>query len=377
MTVVVKAENPAHVLAAMPALVGFAPRESLVLMAFRGKRTCGAFRMDLPRSSTVAVQKRTVTSAVGILCKLKKVDSVVVVICTDASFSGKSTPPLAAFAGLVTRRLRDSGFAVRDSLCLAADGWASYLEGDTPDGGFPLCDLDAVSLPPGAIRPMPAERVAHASESERLRVRADVAHLRWLMGEGEGAESPEFELLQDIPLLMEMILDCNDSTICELSALLLFAWQGPPIRDLTMVQWASNLAMGDQILEEADRFAKTREVDVESKSGKMMMGIGPRPDVDRIERGIDILLAVVSRADDTERPAPLSMLAWLTWALGLTSHAHRYIQEALTIDPGYGLAELLSSMFNHGMLPEWAFAASEDSGRDSPDLAHHQRDEHE
>jgi hypothetical protein len=375
MTVVVKAENPAHILAAMPALVGFTPRESLVLMAFRGKRTCGAFRMDLPRSSAVAVQKRMVTSAVGILCKLKKVDSVVVVICTDGSFAGGSTPPLAGFAQLVGRRLRDSGFAVRDSLCLASDGWSSYLEGDTPYGGFPLSDLDAVSLPPGAVRPMPAERVADASESERLRVRADLVHLRTIFE--EDADGAELDLLQDIPLLMEMILDCNESTICELSALLLFAWRGPQIRDLTMVQWASDLSMGDQILEEADRFARTREVDMESTSGKMMMGIGPRPSVDRIERGIDILLAVVSRADDPDRPAPLCMLAWLTWALGLTSHAHRFAQEALTIDPGYGLAELLSAMFNHGMLPEWAFAAAEDSGRYSPDFAHHQRDENE
>jgi hypothetical protein len=331
--------------------------------------------MDLPRSSTVAVQKRTVTSAVGILCKLKKVDSVVVVICTDASFSGGSTPPLAGFAQLVTRRLRDSGFAVRESLCLASDGWASYLEGDAPDGGFPLSDLDAVSLPPGAVRPMPAERVEDASEPERLQVGRELARLRTLID--AGADGPEFELLQDIPLLMEMVLDCNDSTICELSALLLFAWQGPPLRDLTMVQWASDLAMGDQILEEADRFAKTREVDVESTSGKMMMGIGSRPDVGRIERGIDILLAVVSRADDPDRPAPLCMLAWLTWALGLTSHAHRYVQEALNIEPGYGLAELLSAVFNHGLLPEWAFVGADDSGRDAPDLAHDKRNEHE
>lgn len=91
------------------------------------------------------------------------------------------------------------------------------------------------------------------------------------------------------------------------------------------------------------------------------MGHGPRPNRDRIEKGIRILQTLVSRAGTEHRPAPLCMLAWLNWALGLGSRAGKHIDDALNIDPGYGMADLLHTIIGSGHLPEWAFDAPDES----------------
>jgi hypothetical protein len=116
-------------------------------------------------------------------------------------------------------------------------------------------------------------------------------------------------------------------------------------------------------MDEAERWRRSggtlTKADVET-SPNLMLGQGPRPDPDRIERGIKLLRTVVSRAEDVERLAPLCMLAWLNWALGRGTRAGHYIDEARAIDPSYGMAELLDTMLSNGMMPEWAFAVPAD-----------------
>ncbi|WP_218683236.1 DUF4192 family protein, partial [Microbacterium sp. BF1] len=52
---------------------------------------------------------------------------------------------------------------------------------------------------------------------------------------------------------------------------------------------------------------------------------------------------------------PLTVAAWLSWALGRASHAGRYLDMVREIDPRYPLAALLETMIGGAMLPEWAF----------------------
>jgi len=48
------------------------------------------------------------------------------------------------------------------------------------------------------------------------------------------------------------------------------------------------------------------------------------------------------------------MLAWLNCALGHRTQAGRHVDEALAI--AYSMAQLLSSIFASGMLPDWGIA---------------------
>ena len=134
-----------------------------------------------------------------------------------------------------------------------------------------------------------------------------------------------------------------------------------------MLQWVAGLAVGDQIWDDgaagndvpddgpsgspADH---SRDVDL----GDLMMGIAPRPDPVRIHAGIALLLTLVAQLADKDRPPLLCMLAWLNWALGRGTHAGRHLDEALSIDPSYSMAQLLDTMLGNGMLPEWAFSPS-------------------
>ncbi|HEY5320531.1 MAG TPA: DUF4192 domain-containing protein [Galbitalea sp.] len=378
MSVILKAHNPADLLAMLPSLVGFAPRESIVLLAFRGKRTCGAIRYDLPKSSSATVQKRVATFMIGTLCKLRGVDAVIPVICTGDAFGADGTPPAADFAQVLGRRLRQSGFELRDLLCQASDGWVSYLEDDPPAGGHPLSDIaDSFvhdEVPPelrGRASPFEQpSRVPDADESHKDRVMQELAHLRGLMDDldrddawDDDAATIELQPLADLPQLMEDALGWDVATVDANDALLLFAWQGPPVRDMTMLQWATHRVVGDLTLDENDsmRDGHGGHPDAHQLLGDLMLGIGPQPDPARIHRGIELLRTVVSRADDAERPPLLCMLTWLSWALGHGTAAGRYVDEARAIRPDYGMVEVLDTMLSNGMLPEWAFAGAGDS----------------
>ncbi|MGV8885443.1 MAG: DUF4192 family protein [Microbacteriaceae bacterium] len=138
-------------------------------------------------------------------------------------------------------------------------------------------------------------------------------------------------------------------------ALLLCAVQGPPMRDHAMLQWASSLETGRLMHEWATAGPAGTDPSADERFGSLMIGIGPRPDADRVDRGIDLLLALVPHVTGKDRLAPLCMLAWLSWALGQGSAAGRYLDEAITIDPRYGMAEVLGAILGNGLLPDWAF----------------------
>lgn len=366
MTVILKANGPADLLAMAPPMVGFSPRNSVVLVAFRAKRTCGAMRFDLPASGDRVVHKRIATSIVGMFCKLPEVDAVVVIVYTDDEFGVGDSVPQAAFADVICHRLELSGFEVRESICQAADGWASYLDDYVPVGGNPLTQIaestvaraindHADLLPPSAsmIDRVPrAEKPQRDRMSKRLeayeKVRASIQRNQ------DHCVPTVLDILEDLPFFAEEALTWHSAELDDYGALLVFAVQAPPIRDLVMLQWAFGLQIGDR------QWGQDLEDDSpegpNAYLGELMMGVGPRPDPRRIEVGIALLLELTSQAEDARRPPLLCMLAWLNWALGHGSQAGLHLDEALAIAPSYSMAQLLHSMTKTGILPEWAFA---------------------
>ena len=368
MTVILKANGPADLLAMAPPMVGFLPRNSVVLVAFRGKRTCGAMRFDLPPSDNPVVHKRVVTTIVGMFCKLPEVDAAVVIVYTDDEFGTSDAIPQAAFAEMIGRRLTLSGFELRESICQAADGWASHFDPDVPVGGHPLTRIAestvarAIGDQHGMFPPPTSmiDRVPRAEKSQRSRLaRRLQAYEKVRAGimRNDGPSPPTvLDVMEDLPRFAEQALAWDAAELDAYGALLVFTLQGPPIRDLVMLQWSFGIDVGDR-LRERDRLDGSADADLEDLAdlGDLMMGIGPRPDPRRIEGGIALLLELTSRAEDVRRPPLLCMLAWLNWALGHGSQAGLHLDEALAIAPGYSMAQLLRSMTGTGILPEWAF----------------------
>ena len=151
MTTIIRAAAAHDLLALVPALAGFVPERSIVCVAFRGSRSAGVLRHDLPRRARD--RPSLVSAIVGTLCRMPGVDAVVPIAYTDRTFESSRGLPERVLLALLVRRFEQAGFQVRDALCRAADGWGSLLDPATPARGHALAMIDesaaATALPEG------------------------------------------------------------------------------------------------------------------------------------------------------------------------------------------------------------------------------------
>ncbi|HEY4269543.1 MAG TPA: DUF4192 family protein [Galbitalea sp.] len=373
MTLVMKAAGPADLLALVPTLAGFEPRNSLLLLMFRGKRTCGAIRFDLPPSSSPTVLKRLANHVVGTVCRVPGVDGVVPIVYTDEKIATESALPRDDYLRVVKRRLHHSGLFVKALLCVASNGWASYLDPQRPQHGHPLDDISRSKLLrniPAGIRDIRTlggtlpevsheHRVRFLERFDDLRARVDLA----LAGDPEVDDDPDPGVVpvHDIVKLFEDALRWDEAEIERWGPLLMLILQEPTARDSAMLQWATNEIVGEMSLGLAPLMPGQpgAAAMVDSATGELignlMLGIGPRPDPGRVLAGIELLRRLTPLLDDQQQLAPLCMLAWLNWALGHGSAAGDYLDRAVRIDPAYGMAEVLGTMLGNGIMPDWAF----------------------
>ncbi|MET0726549.1 MAG: DUF4192 family protein [Leifsonia sp.] len=368
MTTVIRADAGQDFLALLPRLTGYQPRNSVILVGFRGKRTCGAIRFDLPSAAPAAVLRRLATSMIGILCRIPDVDAVVPVAYTDARFDGGSAIPEAGFLDVLVHRAEVSGFLVRDALCVAADGWASYLDPEPPIGGRPLSDIAASRvndvadaegiLVRGGISDgtdLPSVDLARSERvARRLQALRDGSCRLGASSRTRPAPADDTDDLS-LPDFLEAVLgtDPGDLSVDVIADLLRLV-ERPALRDVAILQWAFGPATGRTAL--AEQLGGVDEAsESDGGTGLLLWGEGPRPDPVRLDRAIAVLRASAGAAPRSARPGPLTMLGWFSWALGQSSRAAVFVDAALEIDPEYGLAGLVRAMIVGGRLPEWAF----------------------
>lgn len=172
---VVTCRTTADFLAALPHLLGFTPRESLVAVCFSGRRSGQAVRLDLPPDdahthieTTIQVLRAALDSLAGMPSGIDDaprselvpdsgaappVSAVALAIVTSRRFNDTSEPPWSRLARELTLALDSDGIEIRDLGCLAADGWASYTESAVaaiPVGGHPLREISASPVALGA-----------------------------------------------------------------------------------------------------------------------------------------------------------------------------------------------------------------------------------
>jgi len=400
----VKAQKAQDFLALVPQLLGFLPETSAVLVAFRGNRTCGALRFNLPEDdASQKVHKRIATTLAGMLCKIPGVDAVVPVIYTDDSFAGVPGMPRERFAEVLNRRLELSGFLLRDSLCVAADSWGSYLDPQCPAGGHPLSEIAESSVNNEATaqseRPLGTLQNGADPVGVDLATRERLARVyrryRHLIARAENAPAlfPTIGALLDPVAIAEKALTWSCPPTEDDAAALLVLVQSPPNRDQIMVQFAFGREEGLRAHEVNVHYALLQHETGRSlddlvaeemgsgdssaqHTGDIMLGLRQeRPDVDRIRMAITLLRTVVAMAPRSAKPAPLCMLAWLSWALGSGSVAGFFVDQALAIDPQYSMAILLEVLLASGHLPDWAFAVPRRDDEESDDFGYENDDD--
>lgn len=385
MHTIVKASDRADFLALVPQLVGFSPEDSLVLVAFRGKRTCGALRVGLPACDAASVHKRMANTLFGMLCKIPGADAVVPVVYTSESAEESQAPPRSALVETVTRRAALSGFAVKDALFVARDGWGTYLDpGEAV--AHPLHEIASsnvlgqvpVSERSSLMRPEALARLPESGLAERERVGVALRRLERRQQAEPQEDDEDLVLVHPLDLAECSLTSPVDTLGPELIAALLLVVTSPANRDAMTLQYAFGRAVGEKAFAVNLAFAAAQRATGLSMDelvaaqiaagrgrsdsdlvGDLMMGHSrQRPSVDRVESAIALLKKCTSLAPQRCRPAPLCMLAWLSWSLGRGSAAGLFLDAALSIDPGYGMARVLTAMFGTGLLPEWAFHAS-------------------
>ena len=125
------------------------------------------------------------------------------------------------------------------------------------------------------------------------------------------------------------------------------------MRDIALVQWCGGFAAGDEALDAQLRWESGEEYP--AHLAMQMWGEGERPDPNRLEAALALSRRVAAAAPRAVRAGALASCAWLSWALGRSTHAERYALLAGEIEPEHGLAEIVRSFVLAGHLPDWAF----------------------
>ncbi|MHC3000167.1 DUF4192 family protein [Microbacterium sp. HJ5] len=399
MTTTVKAAGAAEFLSLVPRMLGYVPSRSLVMIPFAGSRSVGALRFDLPDGAPDAVDRMAAT-VIGMICRLPEADAVAAVAFTDSAFADEERMPHADLFRALARRADACGLGTTDALCVASDGWGSFLDPSCPPEGRPLDELGvacgADDLPAvadgdqatGAELPSVdlarAERVGRAiiALERAVEVLCGPASAEPSIGDEQTDEPDEREatdervaraeasaddsdridpaalaavcLLDDLPALFEDALGWDPDELAPYdAATLVWCLSRPSLRDIALVQWSGTLAEGDEAFDAQLRWESGEEYP--AHLAMRLWGEGDRPDPERLERALCLARHVAASAPRPLRPGALAMCAWLSWALGRSTHAELYAEEACAIEPEHGLSEILRSFVLAGHLPDWAF----------------------
>lgn len=411
---IVKAADAAQFLAVVPRMLGYHPKSSLVVVPFHGGRSLGAMRFDLPpEEADDDTVDRIAATVIGMACRLPEADAVAAIAYTDTRFADGGRMPRRSLLGALERRADACGLRVTDLLCVAPDGWGSCLDTGCPAEGRSLGELETGAPPFGAI-PEPRgdqesgaelpecsaeerERVGRAYEAVERAVAllcgpedpttgsatrtarsagaacsgttiADLGPVPPpVSGDAEGEasvadSSARFDpralatvcRLDDLPGFFEEAIaralaprDAYDT------AALAWCLARPSLRDVALVQWSGDLTQGDEALDAQLRWEAGEEYP--THLAMRMWGEGEPPDAARLGSALTLVRQIAAAAPRVAQPGPLSLCAWLAWALGHSTHAAAYAERACEIEPEHGLSQIVLSFVQAGHLPDWAF----------------------
>ena len=327
---IIRAASARDFLGFVPALVGYVPQRSLVLLPMDGPRSIGALRVDLDADAATLAH-----TTLGLICRVPGATGAVAVIYTDDAAA--STRPLAAQIAEIADR---DGLHLVDVLYVASDGYGSHLT-----SGAPRPETEIVT--PDTLRERVAASVAtDASIPEADADRAEeIAHALDAMDDDDLAAF--VAIAEDALRYAPADLDARRA------AILLTGIGSPMFRDVALIQWATSVGNGDRAF--AAQIVHHIGVPIPEEIARTLWGDGPRPDADRLTAGLAIVRHLAAYADDERRPNLLAAAAWLSWALGRSTHAAIFADLALAVDADHGMSQIVATFVASCHIPAWAF----------------------
>ena len=373
MTTIVHAAGAAELLAAIPVLTGFTPRDSVVLLPFRGPRTAGALRFDLPAGAASGpTAAEFAATAIGLACRVPDTDALAIAVYADGAPIEGGVLPAGALVEELIGRAEACDLHLIEALFVGGESWADYR--DPESAPHSLTEVPPPPSVPGFAGPAPdqfsgtelpspglfaAESVGRALLAlERVLGPAVAGRSRPPAPERADPRAQETALLlDDLPSFLEEVLDAPEALSPFATAALVWVLNRPALRDVALVQWASSIDRGDRALAAQLSHGISGSA-VPSDIGGILIGDGQRPDSDRLGIALTLVRRTVALAPRETRGGPLAAAAWLSWACGRSTHAARYLDQAQAVDPQLTFAQLLRAVVDAGMLPRWSFRAA-------------------
>ncbi len=371
---VLRCESTADLLAALPLATGYTDGHSLFIMLFRGKRSCGTARMELPCDQSAGETEALIEGVIALLGETGAgADSPAFVITTSQSFGEQRGTPWLRFARRLERRLSKRGWRAREFAVLAADGWRS-LHGDSelPRSLREIANsrlaLQADASRFGALHreprtldelgrlPQPdphrSQAVARqlrtieqrrASEAARTEPETAAGAALWLPGTARVAEacfgtSRGRNGRRSVePRLLARLIDAAQNS------------------DRWLVLALTAMTRAEFLVGVAEEFADGRFERVPLEEGPaarpswsvlgLLVSLAQDvPEPEQLGRTIDALGDAAAHAPEPQRPALLALLAWAWWLRGLQSVSLRFVAQALSIDAGHELTLMVERL---------------------------------
>ncbi|WP_327074252.1 DUF4192 domain-containing protein [Kitasatospora purpeofusca] len=332
--------GPADMAEALPYLLGFFPDDSIVAVGLQppGLHQGGVIRLDIPESAAEWPAAAEETAALMVRLSERQEQrpvQVLLYLCQDPAVRGPGRehgPPVAERLRPLAESLRQSfesrGVRVKESLCVSAGRWWSYLcarEGCCGPGGHPIrrrpgpvaVAATVAGLAPRGSRKEILAGLAPIGPPGAESVRAALARA----GAGPGAAPGG-----------RRALDRREGARLVDTAVAEFMTGAVSLDDDRAARLL--LALQDRVLRDrAAEYARPAE-------------LAPT-------RRLWTFLATRCVAPHERFAAPpLTLLAWVSWVAGDAATARVVLGHTLRRAPGYLLAQLLYESMNGGFAPE-------------------------
>lgn len=327
-----KATGIGDVIAAIPAMAGYTPVESLVVLPMSGSTSSGLFRFDLPSLGEDTLSPTYVAMQIlGYLARMKGTDGALCVVYSDAPHAAYTH-----FIDVLAECAKLAGFR-SEMAFVCGDGWGNYGEAARAIHTLPVLDIpeaQAAFRSQGQIEEislLSAVREAEIIEAAPIEVPSLVATViatAEVMAEAD-PEHAEARYLGELGVIFAT----------------------PMLRDVALATWCHGAEAAQSVLTYQIAFARG-ERDLPAPKSLFLLGEGERPDAQRLLHGLTVARYLAAVKPFTA--SALTVAAWLSWAVGRTSDALTYANRALEMEP-VGLASIVKQMCDTSRLPAWAF----------------------
>lgn len=323
------ATSHADLLAAIPRLAGYQPERSIVIAPLAQAHIHGILRVDLPEK----VSAEDADALTSYLARIPGANAAIVIIYTD------DAPAARGSVNTLVERFAAADILVTEALYVTGDSWGCYLckdDSPQPAAWISASEHSDPSLPT-------------FSQTHRIPARDEIA------AAGIAACIGDYPSVTFDPLkvIEKAATTTPEDMRAEDAAQLLAVLVRPSLRDVALIQWARNTETGADALATQLQYHLTAKID--QRVAETLLGHGERPDVARLGNALAVCRYLAANTVDVHAAAAFVSAGWIAWALGRSSEAFTYVQQATQIDPDLTFADLLTRVLNGGILPEWAF----------------------